>query len=59
MLWTETNGCLLDPAPAWPLPLWFFAALYVVVWIYVLVLWWRVPPGLPWKSGRLMNFKRR
>jgi hypothetical protein len=37
----------------WPLPIWFFAALYVVVWIYVLVLWWRVPPRLPWRrSGR-------
>lgn len=34
----------------WPLPLWFFAALYVVVWVYVLVLWWRVPPRLPWRN---------
>lgn len=35
----------------WPLPLWFFAVLYVVVWLYVLALWWRVPPRLPWRNG--------
>lgn len=29
----------------WRLPLWFFAALYVAAAIYVLVLWWRVPPS--------------
>lgn len=28
----------------WPLPLWFFAVLYVAVWIYALVLWRVVPP---------------
>ncbi len=28
----------------WPLPLWAFAALYVAVWLYVLLLWWLVPP---------------
>jgi Protein of Unknown function (DUF2784) len=28
----------------WPLPLWVFAALYVAVWLYVLLLWWLVPP---------------
>ncbi len=28
----------------WPLPLWAFTALYAVLWVYVLVLWWRVPP---------------
>lgn len=28
----------------WPLPLWFFALLYLAVWIYALVLWWKVPP---------------
>lgn len=31
----------------WPLPIWFFAVLYVLVWLYVLFLWWRVPPRLP------------
>ncbi|HET6724590.1 MAG TPA: DUF2784 domain-containing protein [Gammaproteobacteria bacterium] len=36
----------------WPLPLWFFAALYVVTWVYVLLLWWRVQPRLPWKNSR-------
>lgn len=28
----------------WPLPLWFFAILYVAVCGYALVLWWLVPP---------------
>jgi hypothetical protein len=28
----------------WPLPLWVFTALYVVVWVYALALWWIVPP---------------
>lgn len=32
----------------WPLPAWFFAALYVLVWLYVLWLWRRVPPRRPW-----------
>jgi hypothetical protein len=29
----------------WHLPLAFFTAVYILVWIYVLVLWWKVPPG--------------
>lgn len=28
----------------WPLPLWVFAVAYVLIWVYVLFLWWRVPP---------------
>jgi hypothetical protein len=28
----------------WPLPLWFFAALYVAVCLYVVLLWRLVPP---------------
>jgi len=28
----------------WPLPLWVFAILYVVVFVYVLLLWRWVPP---------------
>jgi len=28
----------------WPLPLWFFAALYVAVCLYALLLWRLVPP---------------
>ena len=28
----------------WNLPMAFFTALYVLVWIYVLLLWWLVPP---------------
>lgn len=30
----------------WPLPLWFFAVLYVVVCLYALLLWRLVPPRL-------------
>lgn len=29
----------------WPLPMWAFTALYVVLFAMVLVLWRRVPPG--------------
>ena len=29
----------------WPLPMWFFAVLYVLVFLYVLLLWRLVPPG--------------
>jgi hypothetical protein len=29
----------------WPLPIWFFAALYVLVFLYVLLLWRLVPPA--------------
>ncbi|HEV2303495.1 MAG TPA: DUF2784 domain-containing protein [Stellaceae bacterium] len=28
----------------WPLPMWFFAAIYVLVFLYVLLLWRLVPP---------------
>jgi uncharacterized protein DUF2784 len=28
----------------WPLPLWVFAVLYVVIWLYALLLWRLVPP---------------
>lgn len=28
----------------WPLPLWFFAAMYVAVFAYALALWFLVPP---------------
>lgn len=31
----------------WPLPLWAFAVLYVVVCLYALLLWRLVPPRLP------------
>ena len=36
---------LVESVIFWPLPIWFFAALYVAIWIYALALWWRVPPG--------------
>jgi hypothetical protein len=28
----------------WPLPMWVFTAIYVVVLVYALALWWIVPP---------------
>ena len=34
----------VDAVIFWPLPLWFFAALYVIVCLYVLALLWLVPP---------------
>lgn len=40
----------IDRIIYWPLPLWFFTALYVAVWLYVAFLWWRVPPVSPWRS---------
>lgn len=39
----------IDRILFWPLPLWCFAALYVAVWIYAVILWRIVPPGR--KSG--------
>ncbi|HEX6841010.1 MAG TPA: DUF2784 domain-containing protein [Stellaceae bacterium] len=36
----------------WPLPLWFFAVLYVVVWLYALLLWRLVPPRRRALRGR-------
>ncbi len=34
----------VDRVIFWPLPLWFFTGLYVLVWLYVVALWWWVPP---------------
>jgi hypothetical protein len=34
----------VDAVVFWPLPLWFFAALYTLVFAYVLILLWQVPP---------------
>ena len=31
----------------WPLPLWFFAILYVAVCAFALLLWWLIPPRFP------------
>lgn len=47
-----TGGGARDPLIArvvngliyWPLPVWVFAAAYVVVFLYVVALWWLVPP---------------
>ena len=35
----------------WPLPLWFFAMLYIAVCAFTLLLWWLVPPRSP-RPGR-------
>jgi len=35
----------------WPLPLWSFAVLYVAVFLYVIALWWLVPPTWPARRG--------
>jgi hypothetical protein len=54
-LWQDALGGGATPTPLivrwvnrmiyWPLPLWFFAALYVAVFAYTLALWFLVPPG--------------
>ena len=36
----------------WPLPVWFFAALYVAIWIYAIALWRLVPPRRCGKPAR-------
>lgn len=56
-IWQADLGGVGQPQPLiagwvehaiyWSLPIWFFAVLYVLVWLYVLFLWWRVPPRLP------------
>ncbi|MDE3022048.1 MAG: DUF2784 domain-containing protein [Pseudomonadota bacterium] len=28
----------------WPLPMEFFTLLYTLIWIYALILWWKIPP---------------
>jgi hypothetical protein len=35
----------VDRVIYWPLPFWFFAVLYVLVWCYALALLWLVPPA--------------
>lgn len=39
----------------WPLPLWVFATLYVAVCLYVLWLWWLVPPQHRRRSSRRLG----
>jgi hypothetical protein len=43
----------VDRVIFWPLPLWFFAGLYVLVWLYVLALWWWVRPS--WSRWRIRH----
>lgn len=35
-----------------PLPLWVFTVSYVAIWVYVLALWWFVPPRRRGESRR-------
>ncbi len=42
----------VDRVIFWPLPLWFFTGLYVLVWLYVIALWWWVPPYWPPRQMR-------
>ncbi|EQD76007.1 hypothetical protein B1B_01979, partial [mine drainage metagenome] len=37
----------------WPIPLWVFTLLYIVVWVYTVALWWRFPPRAPFGPSRL------
>src|SRR5581483_2032082 len=41
-----------ETASSGPLPLWFFATLYVAVWLYTLLLWRLVPPRRRAVRGR-------
>ena len=34
----------VDRVIYWPLPIWVFSAIYLVLFAGVLVLWWKVPP---------------
>jgi Protein of Unknown function (DUF2784) len=36
----------------WNMPLWFFTVLYVATLLYIVWLWWVVPPRLPWSPPR-------
>lgn len=33
----------------WPLPMAFFTTVYVLVFLYVVVLWWKWPPRCAWR----------
>ena len=39
----------IDHLLFWHLPMSFFTSIYVLIWIGVLLLWWKVPPVLPWR----------
>ena len=39
----------VDKLIFWPLPMAFFTTLYVLVFAYVLLLWWRWPPRRDWR----------
>lgn len=41
----------IDHLLFWHLPMIFFTTIYVLVWIGVLWLWWKVPPVLPWRRS--------
>ncbi|MHB1658322.1 MAG: DUF2784 domain-containing protein [Acidithiobacillus sp.] len=39
----------IDHLLFWHLPMSFFTSIYVLIWVGVLLLWWKVPPVLPWR----------
>ena len=39
----------VDRVIYWPLPIWVFGAIYLVLFAMVVVLWWQVPP---WRMTR-------
>ena len=41
----------VDRVIFWPLPLWVFAAAYIVLLLYVLALWWLILPAWPGRRG--------
>ena len=50
----------VDRVVFWPLPLWVFAVLYAAVFLYVIALWWLVPPAWPGRRSyaRLCRLRR-
>lgn len=36
----------------WPLPIWVFTVIYVILWVYVLALWRLVPPDIAARDKR-------
>lgn len=48
----------VDSLIYWPLPMAFFMMVYVLVFVYVVLLWWRWPPRRDWRNlGRAAGKK--
>lgn len=48
----------VDRVIFWPLPPWVFAAAYVVLFLYVFMLWWLIPPAWPGRRGTGRTVRR-